>query len=55
VLGGEVVMVGLCWVVGLPSSAQPTGLHGYIARGILPADWGGEVEVDESVCWEERL
>ena len=30
-------------------------LHGYIARGILPADWGGEVEVDESVCWGERL
>lgn len=30
-------------------------LHGYIERGIFPADWGGEVEVDESMCWGERV
>ena len=30
-------------------------LHGYIERGILPVDWGGEVQVDEQGCWGERL
>jgi hypothetical protein len=48
-------MAGCVGLLGFLRQPNLRGCMDNIARGILPADWGGEVEVDESVCWGERL